>query len=137
MGQDKGQASTNVESRDPEEIKEEIEQSREELGDTVAAVTEKADVKQQAKNKVSKAKQGAGAKKDAAKQKASAAKNAAAQKASATKRQATAKVSDATPESAGAGIEQAQQVARENPAAMAVAIAVAGGFILGWLFGRR
>ena len=40
-------------TRDPEEIEQEIEQTREELGDTVAAVTDKADVKKQAKAKVS------------------------------------------------------------------------------------
>jgi uncharacterized lipoprotein YmbA len=36
------------ESREPEEIREDIEQTREGLGDTVAAMAEKTDVKQQA-----------------------------------------------------------------------------------------
>jgi F0F1-type ATP synthase assembly protein I len=36
------------ESRDPEEIRDDIEETREELGDTVAAMAEKTDVKQQA-----------------------------------------------------------------------------------------
>lgn len=35
------------ESRDPEQIREEIEQTREELGDTVVAMAEKTDLKQQ------------------------------------------------------------------------------------------
>jgi uncharacterized membrane protein YukC len=39
-----------------EEIREEIEETREELGDTVAAVAEKTDVKKQAKAKVGGAK---------------------------------------------------------------------------------
>jgi ElaB/YqjD/DUF883 family membrane-anchored ribosome-binding protein len=41
------------EQRSPEEIREDIEQTREELGDTAAAVAEKTDVKKQAKEKVS------------------------------------------------------------------------------------
>jgi hypothetical protein len=48
MGQGQGQARPAVGDRDPEQIKDEIEETREELGDTVAAVTEKADVKKQA-----------------------------------------------------------------------------------------
>ncbi len=45
-------AAGTKESRDAEEIREDIEQTREELGDTVAAVAEKTDVKQQAQVKV-------------------------------------------------------------------------------------
>jgi DNA-binding XRE family transcriptional regulator len=41
----------------PEEIRQEIEETREELGDTVAAVAEKTDVKKQAKAKLELAKQ--------------------------------------------------------------------------------
>jgi transposase-like protein len=37
---------------DPEEIRAEIAQARQELGDTVAAVAEKTDVKEQARTKV-------------------------------------------------------------------------------------
>lgn len=39
------------ESREPEEIRDDIEQTREELGDTVAAMAEKTDVKKQAQAK--------------------------------------------------------------------------------------
>jgi ElaB/YqjD/DUF883 family membrane-anchored ribosome-binding protein len=39
------------ESREPEEIRDNIEQTREELGDTVAAMAEKTDVKKQAQAK--------------------------------------------------------------------------------------
>lgn len=48
---ERGKSSTATgadESREPEEIREDIEQTREELGDTVAAMAEKTDVKQQA-----------------------------------------------------------------------------------------
>jgi hypothetical protein len=41
------------EQRSPEEIREDIEQTREELGDTAAAVAQKTDVKKQAKAKAS------------------------------------------------------------------------------------
>jgi ElaB/YqjD/DUF883 family membrane-anchored ribosome-binding protein len=126
MGQDEGQASSDVESRDPEQIKQDIEQTREELGDTVAAVAEKADVKKQARSKVA-----------GMKEKVTAGTGAAKQKATATKEQAAAKANQATPESAGAGLEQAQKLARENPVPVAIGCAAAAGFVLGWLMGRR
>lgn len=52
---ERGQSSTATgadESREPEEIREDIEQTREELGGTVAAMAEKTDVKKQAGAKV-------------------------------------------------------------------------------------
>ena len=45
--------------RTPEEIKADIEETREDLADTVASLAEKADVKAQAKKKVDEAKAGA------------------------------------------------------------------------------
>jgi ElaB/YqjD/DUF883 family membrane-anchored ribosome-binding protein len=113
-------------TRDPEEIEQEIDQTREELGDTVAAVTEKADVKKQAKAKASGAKETATAKKDAAKQKAAA-----------TKEQITSKAKEVTPDSADAGMQRAQHLARENPVPVMVGIAAFGGFVLGWALGKR
>jgi ElaB/YqjD/DUF883 family membrane-anchored ribosome-binding protein len=113
-------------TRKPEQIEQEIEQTREELGDTVAAVTEKADVKKQAKAKVSGAKKRATAKKEAAKQKATA-----------TKEQIASTAKEVTPESAESGMQQAQQVARENPVPVIVGLAAIGGFVLGWAVGRR
>jgi ElaB/YqjD/DUF883 family membrane-anchored ribosome-binding protein len=113
-------------TRDPDEIEAEIDQTREELGDTVAAVTEKADVKKQAKAKAADAKKKATAKKDAAKQKATA-----------TKEQVTDKVKEVAPESTAAGVQQAQQLARRNPTPVIVGVAAFGAFILGWAMGRR
>jgi ElaB/YqjD/DUF883 family membrane-anchored ribosome-binding protein len=113
-------------TRDPEEIKEEIEQTREELGDTVAAVTEKADVKKQAKRKAS-----------GAKKKVTETKDATKQKAANTTQQARTKAKEATPDSASAGMQQAQQIAREKPVPVIVGLAAFGGFILGWVTGRR
>jgi ElaB/YqjD/DUF883 family membrane-anchored ribosome-binding protein len=113
-------------TREPEEIEHEIEQTREELGDTVAAVTEKADVKKQAKAKTSEAKQKATAKKDAAKEKAAE-----------TKEQITSKTQEVTPESAEAGIQRVRQLLRENPGPVMVGLAAFGGFIFGRVVGRR
>ena len=48
MGQGEGQARP-VGNRDPDQIGEEIEETREELGVTVVAVPDEADVKNQAK----------------------------------------------------------------------------------------
>ena len=48
----------------PEEIEAEIEQTREELGDTVEALAEKSDIKAQAKNKIAQVRDTAQHKKD-------------------------------------------------------------------------
>jgi ElaB/YqjD/DUF883 family membrane-anchored ribosome-binding protein len=120
------QSGDITEAREPEEIEEEIEQTREELGDTVAAVAEKTDVKKQAKRKAS-----------GAKKKATETKDAAKQKASGTRHEAAARLKEMTPESADAGVQQAQQLARENPVPVIVGMAAFGSFILGWVMGRR
>ena len=59
MGQDQGQAGQELDAereRAPEDVREEIEQTRAELGDTVAALAAKTDVKRQAHNAVENAK---------------------------------------------------------------------------------
>jgi hypothetical protein len=112
--------------REPAEIEEEIEQTREELSDTVAAAAEKANVKKQAKAKASDVKSKATAKKDAVKQKSTA-----------TKEEAAANVKEVAPDSAQAGMQHTQQTAREHRVPVVVGIGVLGGFILGWLVGRR
>jgi hypothetical protein len=58
MGEDTRQdrEAVGTEERTPEQIEAEIEQTRRDLGDTVAAVAEKADVKSQAKAKVEETK---------------------------------------------------------------------------------
>jgi ElaB/YqjD/DUF883 family membrane-anchored ribosome-binding protein len=130
MGQDQGQVGEDVEPRDPEQIKKEIEETREELGDTVAAVAEKADVKKQAKAKVADVKQQAAEKVSGVKEKAAG-----------TKEQVSAKAQEATPETAAAGArqtsQQVAQVARENPIHAAAGTAFALGLVIGWLYGRR
>lgn len=58
MGEDprEDRQAVDTAERTPEQIEAEIEQTRRDLGDTVAAVAEKADVKAQAKAKVEDAK---------------------------------------------------------------------------------
>jgi hypothetical protein len=98
------------EQRSPEEIQRDIEQTREQLGDTAAAVAEKADVKSQAKAKADEIKAKAQAKKD----------------------ELGAKAKEASPESASAGAQQVAAKAQQNP----LPFAVGGALVLGFLIGR-
>lgn len=110
---------------DPEQLREEIEQTRAELGDTVEALAEKSDVKAQAKKAVEE-------KKADVAQKVEETKATVTGKAEDLK----AKATEATPESALGAASQAQsqvqQTARENP----IPVAAAGAFVLGFLIGR-
>jgi ElaB/YqjD/DUF883 family membrane-anchored ribosome-binding protein len=121
------------EARAPEQIEKDIEETRDELADTVAAVAEKADVKKQAKAKVAETKARAKAKVTGAKETATAKKD-----------EFTTKAAGAAPDSTGAAGQQAQQYlqqgqtyAKENPVQAAAAGALVAGFVLGWLWGRR
>lgn len=100
--------ATGTEEKGPEEIREEIGGTREELGDTVAAVAEKTDVKKQAKARVDEAK--LKAKELGDKAKASA------------------------PESPAEGVQQARTLAQQNPLAIAAA---AVGLLVLWRLLRR
>jgi hypothetical protein len=110
---EKGKSSTATgakESRDPEEIREDIEQAREELGDTVAAMAEKTDVKRQTQAKAGELKGQAGAK----------------------AKELSDKAKEAAPDSAAEGMHQAQRLAKENP----TPLAFAGVFLVGVVIGR-
>jgi CHASE3 domain sensor protein len=96
--------------RTPEQIQAEIDVTRHELGETVAAVAEKADVKSQARRRMDEARQAA----------------------QATREELLSKVKASTPESAGAGMQQVSAKARQNP----LALAVGGALVVGFLFGR-
>lgn len=126
-----------AEQRSPEEIQADIEQTREELGETVAEIADKADVKKQARRKVGETKAKAAAKKDEVKQKAATQKEAV-----------TTKVKEATPDSAQEGAQQAtqttrrvaaqaSQAARENPVPTAAIGALLCGLAIGVMLGRR
>lgn len=112
MDQEQRKADTGVEQgeRTPEQIQAEVDETREQLGDTVAAVADKADVKGQARRRVDEAKQTVQAKRE----------------------QLMGRAKAGTPDSAGAGMQQLTTKARENP------LPVAGGaLVLGFLLGRR
>jgi ElaB/YqjD/DUF883 family membrane-anchored ribosome-binding protein len=111
MGQDPGTESTAVtESSDPEEIRGQIEATREELGDTVEALAESADVKAQAKQKLEGTKASVSEKKE----------------------QLLGKAKETSPDTAVSAASQASQSAREKP----LPLAVAGAFVAGFLAGR-
>jgi ElaB/YqjD/DUF883 family membrane-anchored ribosome-binding protein len=99
----------------PEELKQEIQQTREELGDTVEALAEKADVKAQAKDRITSVKQAAQEKKAVF----------------------IAKARQGAPESAGAGAQQVSSAVQEKPLPFAAGGAFAMGVLVGWLAGRR
>ena len=110
MGEDPRQVGEAVDSepRTPEEIEADIEQTRRDLGDTVAAVAEKADVKTQAKLKVDEA-----------------------------KARVKEKVGAAKPDSAGEGAGQAGQFASDHRRELVIGGAVLVAFLLGRASGRE
>ena len=103
------------EEKTPEQIRAEIDQTREELGDTVEALAEKTDVKSQAENRIAAAKATAQTKRD----------------------EYTAKARQAAPESASAGADQLTATVKEQPLPFAVGAAFVIGLTIGWLLGRR
>ena len=109
-----GDATADQGPRDPDEIRREIEQTREELGETVAAVAEKADVKAQAKAKVDDVKGKVTGKKD----------------------EFTQKAKDAAPEGGGDAAAKAQSFAQQNKTALIIAGVLVGGFLLGRITSR-
>jgi hypothetical protein len=115
MGEDPGTAGTAVTaSSDPEEIRKEIETTREELGDTVAALAAKADVKTQARHKIERTKDTVLGKKD----------------------ELLGKAKDASPDSASNAATQLSVKARQKPVPVAAAGAFAFGFLAGWAMHR-
>jgi ElaB/YqjD/DUF883 family membrane-anchored ribosome-binding protein len=99
------------EQRSPEEIRADIEQTREDLGDTVEALASKTDVKGQAKAKL-----------ESVKEKVSGAKDGAAER---------------TPDSARDGFAQAKETATSNPVPAAAIAAFVGGLLVGIVVARR
>jgi ElaB/YqjD/DUF883 family membrane-anchored ribosome-binding protein len=120
---DKGSTQTPDQqgSRDPEKIRAEIKETRGELGDTVAAVAEKTDVKEQAHQKADELKSQAGEK---------------AEEARAKVKEVGEKAKEAAPESATEGVQQAQRLAQENPMPVAIGAAFTAGVVIGRLLWR-
>jgi uncharacterized protein YdbL (DUF1318 family) len=97
------------ETRTPDEIRADIEQTREEVGDTVEQLAAKTDVKAQARERVEQIKGNARAKADELK----------------------AKAQSSTPDGAQQGGRQVVAKVRENPAPVALGAAVLVAFLIG------
>jgi ElaB/YqjD/DUF883 family membrane-anchored ribosome-binding protein len=98
-------------SRDPEEIRAEIDQTREELADTAAALAYKTDVKARAKDRVEEVK--------------------------GDLREKVSGLKESAPDSAGGAAASVRTTARQNPIPSAAVAALVLGFTLGYLIARR
>ncbi len=116
----------DTEPKSPEQIRAEIDQTREELGDTVEALAAKADVKAQAQDRITTVKQGLA-------DNVTQVKTTVAEK----KEEFTAKAKQATPESASAGAQQLGTTVQENPVPFIAGGAFFVGLITGLLMRRR
>ena len=102
-------------NRSPAEIRAEIDETREELGDTVAALADKTDVKAKAQQRLAEVKENVQRKRE----------------------ELTAKSKATTPESAQQGGRQVVTRLKEHPAPVAMGGAVLAGFMVGRLTARR
>jgi ElaB/YqjD/DUF883 family membrane-anchored ribosome-binding protein len=108
-------AAGEDQQKSPEAIQAEIDETRAELGDTVEALARKADVKAQAKEKITSI------------------KDAAAQKTD----ELTSRAREATPESAGAGAQQLASTVQRKPLPFTAGTAFAAGLLIGWILRGR
>jgi Protein of unknown function (DUF3618) len=116
MGEDEGQAGARELADDreksPEQLRAEIEETREELGETAAALAGKTDVKARAREKADELKRAAISRKDELLSKAPGG-------------------SDPASGGGGAALAQLRTTARQNPVPTAALGALIGGFVLG------
>jgi ElaB/YqjD/DUF883 family membrane-anchored ribosome-binding protein len=108
-------AAGTEETRTPEQIRDDIEKTRGDLGDTVEALASKTDVKGQAKQRVDEIKSNLQTKRE----------------------ELTGKARQATPATARDSGQQIVTRIKENPAPAALGGAALVGFLLGRLTGRR
>jgi uncharacterized protein YjbJ (UPF0337 family) len=123
-------SETTPRTRTPEEIRRDIEVTREELADTAAALAERADVKARAHDRIDETKARITGKVDEAKAKVSSTAGAAKDKAS-----------DATPESVASGAQQAAEsavdAAKARPIPTTLVAGFAAGLLVGWIVWSR
>src|SRR4051794_10192735 len=120
MGEDTRQVREDVTATDDAEaLRSEIEETREELGDTVAALAHKTDVKARAKDKVAETRERVEEKKDEA-----------AAKLRETKDDVAAKVQEKTPEPVQQRAEQVAGTAKANKKPLAIGAAVAAALLV-------
>jgi hypothetical protein len=119
MGEEPGAVSASVGGQagaeTPEQLRREIEETRQELGDTVAALADKTDVKSRAREKVAEVRR--------------------------TVTDKRAELMDharqASPEGASSAAVQLKGRARDNPVPVAALAAFVGGFLAGRISARR
>jgi Protein of unknown function (DUF3618) len=99
---------------DPAEMRAEIERTRQDLGDTVAALAEKTDVKARAKEKVAEV------------------RTTVTQKKTQLMSRGSSSPAGGSSEGASAAVTQVKTKAQQNP----VPTAALAAFVGGWLFGR-
>jgi ElaB/YqjD/DUF883 family membrane-anchored ribosome-binding protein len=104
----------STEDRSAEEIRADIEQTREEVGDTVEALAAKSDVKAQAQQRIDEVRSRVRARAEEAK----------------------AKARSATPQSAQQGGEQVVAKIRSNPTPVIAGTALVAAFLIGRRTGR-
>lgn len=106
--------ATAGDSRSAEEIRAEIEQTRDELGDTVEALAAKTDVKARAQERIQEVKGNVSQMKD----------------------DVVHKTRQNTPDSAQAGVQRVSTTVQQRPLPFAVAGAFCAGMFIGWLLFR-
>ena len=100
---------------DPAELRADIERTRQDLGDTVAALAEKTDAKARAKEKVSEVKQNV----------------------TDRRTELMGKARDSSPDGANSAAVQVRSKAQENPLPTAALAAFVGGFLFGRITKKR
>jgi len=101
--------------KSPEEIRVDIEQTREELGDTVEALAAKTDVKARAEERIDSLKDTAQTKKD----------------------EFASRAREIAPDSASEGAQQITSTVKNRPVPFTAVGAFACGLLVGWLLARR
>jgi Protein of unknown function (DUF3618) len=99
----------------PEELRADIEQTRQDLGDTVAALAEKTDVKARARDKVAEVKSTVNEKKS----------------------DLMGRARESSPEGANSAAVQVRTKAQQNPVPTAALAAFVGGFLFGRITKRN
>jgi hypothetical protein len=123
MGEDPGAVSARAlderdaaeTTEDPAQLRADIERTREDLGDTVAALAEKTDVKARAKEKVAEVRHNVTEKRT----------------------ELMGKARESSPDGANSAAVQVRAKAQANPVPTAAIAALVGGFLLGRITRRR
>ena len=122
MGEDQGAVSASVTDQpsagqmpdDPQQLRADIERTREDLGDTVAALAEKTDVKARARDKVAEVRQNVNQRRT----------------------ELVGRARESSPDGASSDADQVRAKAQENPIHTAAIAAFVGGFLLGRITAR-